>query len=132
MASTERQNLQHGSKTVAISNAIVQIVRDFTGRGPVKARTEISDHLVTCVLGDGLTAGERTLVEHGKGSHVLKTREEFQDAMGNDLIAAVEGITDRKVLAYMSTNHLDPDLGIEAFVLETPAGEPHQNGRLTR
>jgi hypothetical protein len=30
----------------------------------------------------------------------------------------VEKLTDRKVIAFMSDNHIDPDLGIESFVLE--------------
>ena len=117
MASAHHRDPKQAT-TVAISNAIVQIVRAYTGRGPVKARTEISDHLVTCVLGDNLTAGERTLVEHGRELHVLHTRAEFQAAMGDDLTEAVERLSERKVLAYMSANHIDPDLGIEAFILQ--------------
>jgi uncharacterized protein YbcI len=115
MASTEHQGL-----SVAVSNAVVSIVRDYTGRGPTAARTEISDHLITCTLGDGLTKGERRLVEHGREDHVLQTRVEFQNAMGDDLTAAVEEITGRRVLAYMSANHINPDLGIEAFVMQPP------------
>lgn len=118
MASTEGREM-----SVAISNAVVQIVRDYTGRGPTKARTEISDHLITCVLGDGLTKGEQMLVDHGRENHVLRTRVEFQNAMGDDLIAAVEEATDRHVLAYMSANHIAPDLGVEAFVMEPPPAE---------
>ena len=120
MASTENEGQQYAPATVAISDAVVRVVREHTGRGPTKARTEISDHLITCVLGDSLTKGEQSLVAHGKDAHVLQTRAEFQDAMGDDLVAAVERISEREVLAYMSANHIDPDLGIEAFVMEPP------------
>jgi|SRR5687768_9835086 len=120
MASTEDRSADQRPMTVEVSNAVVQIVREYTGRGPTKARTEISDHLVTCVLGDSLTKGEHTLVEHGRQDHVLKTRAEYQDAMGEQLIDAVQRITEGNVLAYMSANHIDPDLGIETFVMEPP------------
>lgn len=54
-----------GSQTAAISTAAVQLLHDHTGRGPTKARTIVSDNLVTIVLADTLTRGERTLVENG-------------------------------------------------------------------
>lgn len=38
--------------------------------------------------------------------------------MGKDLIAGIEGITGRKVIAFLSDNHIDPDIAIESFVLE--------------
>ena len=38
--------------------------------------------------------------------------------MRDDLVAAVELLTERNVIAFMSTNHLDPDMGAEIFVLE--------------
>ena len=41
--------------------------------------------------------------------------------MRDGLIEIVEGKLDRKVVAFMSQNHIDPDLAVEVFVLE-PAG----------
>ena len=38
--------------------------------------------------------------------------------MRNDLVGIVEGQLDRKVIAFMSQNHIDPDLAVEVFVLE--------------
>ena len=38
--------------------------------------------------------------------------------MRNDLIALVERQLDRKVIAFMSQNHIAPDYAIEVFVLE--------------
>jgi len=35
-----------GSLLSAISNAVVRIVHDYTGRGPTKARTSIRDDIV--------------------------------------------------------------------------------------
>jgi hypothetical protein len=38
--------------------------------------------------------------------------------MREDLISAVERLTERKVIAFMSENHIDPDMAAEIFVLE--------------
>jgi uncharacterized protein YbcI len=35
-----------------------------------------------------------------------------------DLEADIEQLTGRKVLAFMSANHIDPDLAVELFILE--------------
>jgi uncharacterized protein YbcI len=124
MPGTEEQHSERQKLAVAISNAVVGVLRDYTGRGPTKARTYIADDLVTCVMRDTLTKGERTLVEHGREEHVLDTRKEWQDTMGDELTAAVEELSERKVMAYLSQNHIDPDLGIETFVLERLPSEP--------
>ncbi len=41
--------------------------------------------------------------------------------MRDDLIRLVESELDRKVVAFMSQNHIDPDLAVEEFVLEPTA-----------
>jgi hypothetical protein len=38
--------------------------------------------------------------------------------MRADLVAGVEMITGRTVIAFLSDNHLEPDVAIESFVLE--------------
>jgi uncharacterized protein YbcI len=124
MPSTEEPHSERQKLALAISTAVVGVLRDHTGRGPTQARTYIADDLVTCVMRDTLTKGERTLVEHGRHKHVLDTRKEWQDTMGDELTAAVEALTERKVIAYLSQNHIDPDLGIESFVLERVPTEP--------
>jgi uncharacterized protein YbcI len=114
---------QHGgSLPSAISNAIRQLIADYTGRGPTRARTSIRDNLVVVLLEDTLTKGERRLVSKGRDDRVIDYRREFQDAMREDAIASVEELTGRKVAAFMSANHIAPDLAAELFVLE-PAPE---------
>ena len=39
-----------GSRQAAISNLIVRLMSEYTGRGPTKARTHITDNVVTVVL----------------------------------------------------------------------------------
>jgi uncharacterized protein YbcI len=49
---------------------------------------------------------------------VLALRHEYQEAMRDAASAKIAEITGRNVLAMMSANHLDPDLGVELFVLD--------------
>src|SRR5688572_2000245 len=109
------------SVPAAISNAIRQLVAEYTGRGPTRARTSIRDNVVVVLLEDNLTKGERRLVTKGRDHRVIDYRREFQDAMREDAIESVEQLTGRKVAAFMSANHIDPDLAAEVFVLEPDA-----------
>ena len=38
--------------------------------------------------------------------------------MREELVGAVERLSERKVIAFMSDNHIDPDMAAEVFVLE--------------
>jgi uncharacterized protein YbcI len=106
------------SPSATISDAAVRLLREYTGRGPTGARTTINHDSVMIVLRDTLTKGERILVENGKADRVIEVRHDFQLVMKDDLVGAVEDTLDRKVIAFMSTNHVDPDLAVEVFVLE--------------
>ena len=106
-----------GSKSAAISNMTVRLLSQYTGRGPTKARTFFSDDVVTVVLQDTLTKGERMLAENDRDNLVLQTRSTFQDVMGDDLVAGVEEILGRKVIAFLSANHIKPDIAVETFIL---------------
>jgi uncharacterized protein YbcI len=105
---------------LAISNAVVGVLREYTGRGPTKARTTIRDNVVLVMLDQTLTKGEQVLVEKGRGDRVLALRREYQEAMRDEGSARIAELTGRKVVAMMSANHLSPDLGAEIFVLDGP------------
>jgi len=120
MASTQTEHPVSGSKAAAISNHVVRTMSDYTGRGPTKARTHISDDIVTVVLQDTLTKGERSLVVDGLDDLVLTTRKAFQMTMREDLVSGIEGILGRKVHAFMSDNHIEPDIAVEIFILSAP------------
>ncbi|HEY3970535.1 MAG TPA: DUF2294 domain-containing protein [Solirubrobacteraceae bacterium] len=106
-----------GSISAAISSAVVQLMREYTGRGPTKARTHIDEDLITVVLQDTLTMGERSLVRDGEADLVLTSRKAFQRTMSTQLIAAIERLSGRSVYAFLSDNHIDPDIAVETFVL---------------
>ena len=118
MSSPDADRLASGSRAAAISNAVVSLMSEYTGRGPTQARTYINDNLISVVLSDTLTKGERSLVRDGFGERVLDMRHAYQRTMGADLVAAIEEITGRKVHAFLSDNHIDPDMAVETFVLE--------------
>ncbi len=110
-----------GSLAAAISNAVVRIVHEYTGRGPTKARTSIRDDVVVCVLQESLLKAERSLIDDQKAGLVVEMRRSFQQTMREDLSAAVEMLTERKVIAFMSDSQLEPDYSVEVFVLEPVA-----------
>lgn len=105
------------SLRASLSDVVVRITADYTGRGPTRARTTLNGDWVFVTLLDTLTKGERKLAESGRGEFVREARRAFQDAMRNELVAAVEALTQRRVIAFLSDNHLEPDVAIEAFQL---------------
>jgi uncharacterized protein YbcI len=112
-----------GEAAGAISTSVVRLMHEYTGRGPTKARTTIRDDLVVVVLKDTMLKAEKSLADAGKAETVLHMRKEFQRAMREDLVAAVEMVMERKVAAFMSDNHIDPDVAVEIFILEPEATE---------
>jgi uncharacterized protein YbcI len=110
-----------GPLQAAIANAVVRIVADYTGRGPTRARTTMAGDWVIVALEDTLTKGERRLVELGRGEFVRETRRTFQTAMRDDLVREVAALTGRGAIAFFSDNHLEPDMALEAILLEPEA-----------
>ena len=113
-----------GSHGLAISNLVVRLLSEYTGRGPTKARTHFSHNLITVVVQDLLMKGERSLIRDGKQDLVLETRRAYQLTMREDYTAGIEEITGRVVTAFLSANHIDPDVAIESFML-APQDDGH-------
>jgi uncharacterized protein YbcI len=110
--------LQAGALNAAISNAVVGLLGEFAGRGPTKARTIHSGNLVLCVVEDTMTKVERSLASGGHEEFVLRLRSALQHTMRTRLTAAVEGLTHRRVAAFLSASVIEPDLAAEVFVLD--------------
>jgi uncharacterized protein YbcI len=47
----------------------------------------------------------------------LRIRTAYQESMAQEAIGIVEELSGRRVTAFMSNNHIDPDLAVEIFVL---------------
>ena len=110
-----------GVTAAAISNAVVGVLRDYTGRGPTQARTLIGPDTIVVTLRDSLTKAERTLAARGQATEVLAMRRAFQNTMREDMIAAVEALTGRSVEAFLSDNLHDPDVAVEIFLMHRSA-----------
>jgi uncharacterized protein YbcI len=126
MATEESEIYRPSGEVLAgISSGIVGLYREHFGKGPTKAKTYVLDDLVICVLRDGLTTVERTLFAKGKADSVREMRTAFQDAVADKFNAVVEDLTGRRVVAFMSQAHVNPDLAIEVFFLD---GSIEHNG----
>jgi uncharacterized protein YbcI len=125
---SEREQPAGGSLYLQISNAVVRLLREYTGRGPTKARTTIRDNVVLVMLEQTLTKGEQSLVDKGRADKVLEVRHEFQHAMREESMAKVAELTGQRVIAMLSANNIDPDLGAEIFILDQA---PHHDGGIT-
>jgi uncharacterized protein YbcI len=108
----------------AISETVVRLLAESTGRGPTKARTTIDGDLIVVVLQNALTPGERFLADDDRGEQVLDMRRAYQDAISTNAIVAIEDLTGRNVTAFMSANHIDPDLAAEVFILKPQTAPP--------
>jgi uncharacterized protein YbcI len=118
---------EDGTIAADISRRAVQILREYTGLGPTRARTVISKDTVAIVLADTLTKGERSLVGMGEEEHVLRTRRNYQELMRDDLVGLVEELSGQKVHAFFSDNHIEPDYAVEFFLLDPfPGAEAEQ------
>jgi uncharacterized protein YbcI len=109
-----------------ISVGLVQLHSRFYGKGPTKAKTHMVNDTVICILRGGFTTVERTLLDTGEIESVFQMRRSFQTAMEDEFRRIVEGATQRKVIAYMSSIHVDPDLAVEFFVLEPLEESPDE------
>ena len=109
-----------GRLLAEITNRIVALMREHYGRGPIKAKTYVLDNLIVCVLSDGFTAIERTMMEGGEPDRVLEMRRDFQRMMKERYSEMIEHLTGRKVLAFLSQAHVEPDLTIEMFLMDGP------------
>jgi uncharacterized protein YbcI len=114
----------------AVANAINRIHREHYGRGGTTARVAVDRNYLTVYLQDIYTPVERTLIEAGEEDAVKQTRQVFQMAMRDRFVAAVEEAVGRKVVAFMSQVHFDPDMAAEIFVFEPTVDEAgsRQNG----
>jgi uncharacterized protein YbcI len=106
------------SLAARISTSMVQLMSQYTGRGPTRARTTMSRDLVVVVFEHALTKAERNLVSAGQGEAVVNQRRLFQRVMREAAVAAVEELTGRRVRSFMSDLDADQDVAAALFVLE--------------
>ena len=103
----------------AVTEAMVALHARYHGRKPASARTQMmGNDMLACLLGDPYTDVEKTMIEMQRKAMVHETRSAFQQAMEKRFIDAVEEATERRVVKFISTHHVGPDLELEIFLLE--------------
>jgi uncharacterized protein YbcI len=113
--------LQGGKLLAAISTAIVGILRDHYGRGPMKAKTYALDDIIVVVMrGSGFTPLEQTIMDSGEPERVVAMREDFQRVMAERYKTTIEELTGRTVIAFLSQAHVEPDITMEIFFVDQP------------
>ena len=113
-----------GKLALAISTAVVRQLASTTGRGPTQAKTTLGENAVFVVLQDTLTRGELNLVKAGESDAVLHLRRLWQKIMRTSCTREIEELTGRRVIGFMSDNHIDPDIAVEVFILEPIGADP--------
>ena len=104
--------------TVAISAAMVELYAAFYDHDRTTATTYINDKIVVCVLEDILTASEDVLVADGAPGAVIDGRVAFQTKTEDEFTAAIERLTHRRVVAFLSANQTIPGIACELFFLD--------------
>jgi uncharacterized protein YbcI len=111
--------LAGGRLLAEISTSIVAILREHYGRGPMKAKTYALDDVILVVMrGMGFTALEQTIMDSGQPSRVVAMREEFQSLIAARYKETIEELTGRKVVAFLSQAHVEPDITVEMFFVD--------------
>lgn len=112
--------LRGGELNAAVTSALVGIHTEHLGRGPKSASTFHHGNVVVTLMHDVLTHAEKSLRRRDQMEAVNHIRHLFQETMEADFRAAVERLTGRRVVAFISGNHIEPDIAAELFVLDQP------------
>lgn len=104
--------------TAAISAALVELYAALYEHDRTTASTYINDNIVFWVLENGLTEREDVLVVHGARGAVIDGRVAFQTETEDEFTAAIERLTHRRVVAFMSANQTTPGVAGELFFLD--------------
>jgi uncharacterized protein YbcI len=116
----EGGGLSGGELNAAVTREIVSIHTAAIGRGPKKSYSFHNGDALVTVLLEVLTRAEQTLIAHGEADAVRDSRRLSQRAMADQMVAAVERLTGRGVVAFMADNQLEPDMAVEVFILDSP------------
>ena len=112
--------LKGGELNAAVTSALVGIHTEHLGRGPRSASTFHHGPVLVTLMHDILTNAEKWLARTDRGDAVKHIRQLYQETMEADFCAAVERLTGRKLIAFISGNQIAPDIAAEVFILDEP------------
>ena len=109
--------------SMGISRELVGVMKDYLGRGPTRARTYVRDNLVVCVMQETMTKAERHMASDHGAHAVRNARRLFQDSIRDQSESAIERLTGRHVVSFMSDHDIENDYVSIVFVLEPQNGD---------
>lgn len=95
----------------------MDLYAEVYGHNRTTASTYINDNVVVCILEDILTPAEQQLVAAGSERDVIDGRIAFQADREDKFSTAVERLTQRQVVAFLSANQTSPGVACELFFL---------------
>jgi len=110
--------LTGGELNAAVTREVVRIHTAKLGRGPKKSFSFYNGNVLVTIMQQVTTHAEQNLAGFGEGEAVRELRRLFQGTMTDELKAAVEAVTRRRVVALLSDNHIEPDLAVQVFILD--------------
>jgi uncharacterized protein YbcI len=96
---------------------MVGLYTEVYGQNRTTASTYINDNVVVCILEGILTGAEKDMIAAGGAGEVIDGRVAFQIACEDAFSAAVERLTLRRVVAFLSGNQTSPGIACELFFL---------------
>jgi uncharacterized protein YbcI len=116
--SSPAPSLEGEELLAAVTEEMVVLHERYHHRVPASAKTQLlEDDLLAVVMGGVYTDVEKTMIELQRVTLVQETRSAFQEATQQRFIEAVERLSGREVMAFISNSHVGPDIEIELFVL---------------
>jgi uncharacterized protein YbcI len=113
------------SRLVQVNSAMVRIYKRHFGRGPVRVHSHYAGpDAIVCFLEGTLTPVERTLTALDEHQRLRDIRQLFQSRAEHEYRSAIESITGRLVVAFLSAIDTMADVASEIFVLETATQPP--------
>lgn len=113
--------LEGDALLAAVREAMVALHERYYHRPPGMAKCQMmGDDLLACVLGSVYTDVEKTLIEIERAPVVRDNRNAFQRAMQDRFIHAVETLSGREVVQFISSHNVGPDLEVELFFFADP------------
>lgn len=120
LSMSDTEPLRGGELNAAVTREVIRVQSESHGRGPKKAFSFHNGNVLVTILEEVLSPAERKLAGNGQSEAVLKMRRLYQDNMAAEMKQRIEAVTGRRVTAVMSDNHVDPDMAVEIFILDSP------------
>ena len=114
----DRDRLRGGELNAALTDELTGIQTRYLSRAPASACTFYHGNAIVTLMHDALTKAEKVLARRGRGNDVTEVRGLLRQEMEADFRAAVERLTGRKVLAFLSGHQIEPDVAASIFILD--------------